>query len=375
MTDRPIINKNRLINHFIGLIKINSPSFSEKEICNHIVRLLKRCGCKTFIQDYGQSINLICKKEGNDKEIPPLILNAHMDTVQSTDGLMYKIDDEKIMSVGRTVIGADDKSAIAQIIEAIMVIDENKIRHGDIEIVLTSAEEKGLVGAKNLDFSHIKGQFALVIDSSGHVGKIIVGAPTHLTYELTIKGKSAHAGIEPEKGVNAIKVAADIITKISDGRIDNMTTANIGYIHGGVATNVVPSEVKISGEIRSHHRDTLQNKRDTLVNLVSEVCKKSCADYEFQETIQYESFYIDKDDVFLSFVKSAYEILGFTAQLEISGGGSDANIFNSRGIKAINISNGMQAVHTNEEFIMIDDLIKGSMVIVEVIKKMGDIKR
>lgn len=369
------IQQQRLIETFVELIKINSPSFSEKTVCNYITNLLQKCRCDTSIQDYGKSINLYGFKEGINKDIPTIILSAHMDTVQPTEGLTYRIDEEKIKSTGNTILGADDKSAITQIIEAIRLIDENKIEHGDIEIILTSAEEKGLIGAKNLDFSRIKGKLAIVIDSSGPVGKLIIGAPTHLTYELNIIGKSAHAGIEPEKGINSIKVASEIISGLSDGRIDDSTTANIGYIHGGGETNVVPSEVKIRGEIRSHSEQTLNHLKNTFKETISNICEKHSAKYHFKENVEYESFQINKDDEFLSIVKSAYKDLGITPELAISGGGSDANIFNHKGIRAINISNGMQAVHTNDEFIMIDDLLKGTLVIIEIIKKMKDYKR
>ncbi|MFQ3574697.1 MAG: M20/M25/M40 family metallo-hydrolase [Thermodesulfovibrionales bacterium] len=364
------IKKERLIDTFIELIKINSPSFSEKTICNHLNTLLRNCGFKTTIQDFGRSINLIGFKEGHDNTIPTLILSAHMDTVQPTEGLSYSIDDERIKSTGNTILGADDKSAIAQIIEAIRVIQETNIEHGDIEIVFTSAEEKGLIGAKSLDYASLKGKMALVIDSTGSVGRIIIAAPTHLTYELTVNGKSAHAGIEPEKGINAIRVVSEIIANIPDGRIDSVTTANVGYIRGGGETNVVPAEVTIKGEIRSHDRETLNKTIQRLKDTINDVCEKASTKYSLKESIEYESFRIDNDDAFLSIVKQAYENVGINPELAVSGGGSDANIFNHKGIKAINISNGMQSVHTNEEYILIDDLVKGASVIVEIIKTM-----
>ncbi|MCX8068961.1 MAG: M20/M25/M40 family metallo-hydrolase [Thermodesulfovibrionales bacterium] len=365
-----MINKERIIDTFTRLIKINSPSFDEHKLINFIKEELYSLGLQVHIQDYGQSSNLIAFKKGNLTFAPTLILNAHTDTVESTEEIDFVIDNEKIKSSGKTILGSDDKSGIAQIIEAIRVIDEMKINHGDIELVFTSAEEKGLIGAKNLDTSLLKGRHAIILDCSGPVGNIIVAAPTHLTYTMKIKGKSAHAGIEPEKGINAIRIASEIINSIPDGRLDEITTANIGFINGGSATNIVPESVVVKGEIRSHDRVTLDKNWQIIPNKAEEITKKRGAELDLNAVIEYESFRIDENDDFLNLIKEVYKTSGLKPLFTITGGGSDANIFNKNGIKAINLSNGMQAVHTKEEFIMIDDLIKGAEVIVEIIKRM-----
>ncbi len=367
-----MINRDRLIDHFTKLIKINSPSFNERGIATTIEAQLRICGCEVFFQDYGESINLIAYKKGTNPQASTLVLNAHMDTVEDTEAIRFEVTEDIIRSTGPTILGSDDKSGIAQILEALRVIDETSIPHGDIEVVLTSAEEKGLVGAKHLDSSLIKGRNALVLDSGGPVGNVIIGAPTHITYSMTINGKAAHAGIEPEKGLNSIRVASEVIASIPDGRIDPSTTANVGVINGGTATNIVPKETTIRGEFRSHSRETLVQLRQDIFEIARAIAQRFSAQIEIKDTVEYESFLIDEADPFLRLVAEAHQRCGITPIFTITGGGSDANIFNSKGIRAINISNGMQKVHSPEEFILIDDLIKGAEVIVEVIRLMGE---
>ncbi len=365
-----MVKRQRLINTFIELIKINSPSFREREISEFIAQQLKSCSFDVLLQDYGQSLNIIARKEGVDKGAPTLILNAHMDTVEDTEKIEFAISDGRIRSIGPTVLGSDDKSGIAQIIEALRVIQETGAAHGTIEVVLTSAEEKGLVGVKNLDFSLLQGRHALVLDSSGPVGNLIVGAPTHITYTMTVTGKAAHAGIEPERGINSIRVASEIVTNIADGRIDDSTTANIGIISGGSATNIVPPKTTLKGEVRSHNSEKLRILKGEIFNQAELIAKKYSALLNIQENIEYESFSIKEGDSFLGLICEAYRNCGITPQLCITGGGSDANIFNKRGIKAINLSNGMQAVHSSEEFILIEDLLRGTEIVIAAIKKM-----
>jgi tripeptide aminopeptidase len=244
--------------------------------------------------------------------------------------------------------------------------------HGDLEIVFTSAEERGLQGARNLNFENIKSRHALVLDSGGSVGNLIIGAPTHITYTMTVTGRSAHAGIEPEKGINAIRVAAEIITKMPDGRIDEDTTANIGIINGGTATNVVAREVVIHGELRSHSMKTLEATKKLLFEAARETARTHQVRVSILKDVEYKSFRISKNDPFLKFLTAVFEDCGIVPVLKKTGGGSDANIFHQHGIMAINISNGMQKVHSPEEFILIDDLYKGCAV---VLKTMTDFEK
>ena len=188
------INRDRLIETFTDLIRINSPSFNEREIGEFLKKRLECTGCTVEFQEYDRSFNLIAIKKGTNPNIPPLLLSGHMDTIEPTEGITFSIVEGVIRTTGITVLGADDKSALAQILEVLAVINEKEIPHGDLEIIFTSAEENGLFGAKNLDFTRLSSKHALVLDSSGGVGNIVIAAPTHHTYEMKITGKPAHAG-------------------------------------------------------------------------------------------------------------------------------------------------------------------------------------
>lgn len=360
------INKKRLLSTFTSLIEINSPSFHEKKIGNFLAQKLSRAGCHVLFQDYGQSFNLIALKKGK-KVVPPLMLSAHMDTIEPTDGIEFRVEKDRVSSTGNTVLGADDKSALAQILEAVTVLNENNIEHGDIEIVFSSAEEKGLHGARNLDFAKIVSKHALVLDAGGSVGSIIIGAPTHLRYTMTVTGRSAHAGIEPEKGISSIKVAAEIISKAPDGRIDNETTANMGIIEGGTATNVVPKETVIRGELRSHNRKTLEATKKAIFETARKIAAKRKARITISNDLEYTAFRIGKTEPFLLFLDKVFHDCGINPQHVRTGGGSDANIYHQRGIVAINISNGMQKVHSQEEFILLEDLYLGAEIVLKAV--------
>lgn len=365
------INKERLVETFTELININSPSFKEQEIGNLLAKKLEALGCRVEFQEYDRSFNLIAHKKGTNPDIPPLMLSGHMDTIEPTEEITYSIEKGVIRSTGNTVLGADDKSALAQILEALTVIYERNLPHGDLEIVFTSAEENGLFGAKNLDFSNIRSKHAIVLDSSGNVGKIVIAAPTHYTYEMRITGKPAHAGIEPEKGISAIRVAARIISEVPDGRIDAETTANIGLIKGGTATNVVPKEVTIKGEFRSHNRQTLEGMRISVIQIAERIAGEMGAAIEIKGQEEYQAFRIDQNEPFLKFLDGIYKECGMNPVYAVTGGGSDANIFNQQGITAINLSSGMQKVHSTEEFIEIKDLYNGSLVVLRAVLEFG----
>ena len=361
------INRERLLKTFTDLLKVDSPSFHEEKIGALLATELRKRGCRVTVQKYDKSFNLIAVRKGNTAKARPLLLSGHMDTIEPTKGLRFSIQADRVCSTGDTVLGADDKSALAQILEALAVVQENDLPHGDLEIVFTSGEERGLHGAKNLDFKRIRSRYGFVLDSSGNVGKIVVAAPTHITYEMRIIGKAAHAGIEPEKGLSAIRVAAEVISAVPNGRIDAGTTANIGMIKGGTATNVVPKEVVINGELRGHDDKTLHNIKQTIFETARKIVKKNGAVIHIADYEEYQSFKIDASDRFLAFTDGVMKSCRITPSRVITGGGSDANIFNKRGIKTINLSTGMQKVHSNEEFILLKDLYKGSLLVLKAI--------
>lgn len=370
-----LVNQQRLIETFAELVRINSPSFGEQELGSVLARKLENAGCRVELQEYDGSFNIIAYKKGNSPGALPLMLSGHMDTIEPTEGIAFSIGDDLIRTTGNTVLGADDKSALAQIIEALTALEQSALPHGDIEIVFTSGEERGLFGARNLDFSRLRSRHALVLDSSGAVGKLVIAAPTHITYAMHITGRSAHAGIEPEKGINAIRVAAEIISSAPDGRMDAETTANIGTIRGGTTTNVVPKEVFINGEIRGHSAAAIDGVKRDIFASARAIAEKHHARLSVSENEEYRAFRIDTENPFLDFLCGAFRGCGIEPVYSVTGGGSDANIFNQRGITAINISNGMQKVHSTEEHIYIRDLLDGCRVVFTTITEFPGFSR
>jgi tripeptide aminopeptidase len=361
------INKKRLLDTFIELVKINSPPFGEKEIGEVLSDKLRRAGCVVDIQDYGPSFNIIARKKGRRRHSPPLLLCGHMDTIEPTEDIAFELENDVVRTMGSTVLGADDKSALAQIVEAVTVLEEREIPHGDIEVVFTSAEENGLIGGKNLDFLRLKSRHSLVLDTSGDIGRLVIASPAHHTYELRISGRSAHAGIEPEKGISSVKVAAEIISAVPDGRLDSETTANIGIVKGGTATNVVPRETVVNGEVRSHNRETLERIKGTIFDVARMTSHKYHAQVHISEQEEYESFKLEGSEPFLVFMEKVCSSCDIGPVRIMTGGGSDANILNHRGIKTINMSTGMRNVHSTEEYIDVRDLYKGCLVVVKAI--------
>lgn len=362
------INATRVVKTFVDLLRINSPSFDERAVGAHIASVLLRLGLEVTVQEYGESFNLIGYLRGSLRDVPTLILSAHMDTVEPTDGLNFAIEDGIIRTIGNTVLGSDDKSGIAEIIEALEAISGSKVPHGDLEVVFTSAEERGLQGSKNLDYNVLKGRHAIVMDTNGHIGKIVVAAPTHDTYVMAITGRAAHAGIEPEKGTSSIKAASKIISAIPDGRIDAETTANVGKIHGGTANNIVPKETIVEGEVRGHNEAVLEKTKETIFNTARKIARKNQVRINIEEKRQYKGFRFPIDDPFVALLDEAFTESGIQPEHVITGGGSDANIFNASGIQAATLSSGMQKPHTTEEYIHTEDLHRGAVLVAGIIE-------
>src|SRR3989344_1997850 len=268
-----MVNEKRLIKTFLELVKIDSPSGEEEGIASEVEKRLKALGGKVERDSYG---NIIAKFKG---EGDPLMLNAHLDTVEPGRGIKPKITGDKITSDGSTILGADDKAGLSVLLETLALVKEAKAIHLPLEIILTKGEEAGLLGAKNLDYTKISAKEGVSFDGHSGVDNITVAAPGLHRVDATVIGRSAHAGAEPEKGISAIQIAAKIISELQVGRIDEETTANIGLIEGGSARNAVAERVHFKGEIRSHSLDKIERH----VTHFREVFKKVMGDFEEAE--------------------------------------------------------------------------------------------
>ncbi len=361
------INRDKLVKTFVELVEIPSPSWHEKKVMDYVIKRFKALGAVCTPHRCGESHNLLIKIPGDSKRTP-ILFSGHMDTVVPCDNVKAVVTDTKISSNGKTVLGSDDKAAIAIFIEAIEYIKAKKIPHGNIEILLSCAEELGLKGIKGFDLGLLKSKYGFVFDSSGDIGRIIVKAPYHSNMKIVIKGRASHAGMAPEKGINAIRVLSEIVTLLPNGRIDDETSLNVGIISGGRATNIVPEEAFCDLEVRSIQKDKMLDVEKNAREVIKKTCAKFGAKPFIQRTLEYEGFSINETDPVAVITSEAMKKIKIKPSFVAMGGGSDTNIINSSKVKAINLSCGMQKIHSTEEFILIKDLVSGTRLAVSLIE-------
>jgi len=360
------INRERLINTFTDLVRLSSPSWEEEEVILYLTKKLKQLNVKFNKYKCGESHNVLAKLRGNSGK-RPILLSCHMDTVVPCDNVKPVVTSSKISSDGTSILGADDKAAMAAFLEAVQVLKDEKMEHGTVEILFTCAEEVGLYGIKGFDTSLLESEHAFVFDSDGEIGKVIIEAPYHSTLDISIKGKAAHAGMEPEKGLNAILVISEIITKIPHGRIDEETTVNVGVISGGKATNIVAENATCKLEVRSLSHRKLLKMEKKIKDIIVDVANEQGARARLSRNLEYSGFSIKQDQEIVHIVDRAIRKINLKPKYLSSGGGSDTNILNENGIKAINLSVGMRNVHTKKECIMIKDLVNGAKLALSII--------
>ncbi|MBN2073709.1 MAG: M20/M25/M40 family metallo-hydrolase [Actinobacteria bacterium] len=365
------INNRRLVERFIELASIESPSLNEKIIVEYVSSLLGSMGIEVIVDNCGETIggnagNITAYfKNKNNTGGEPVFLCAHLDTVSLNGSVKPSVKDGKIINSNPDcILGADDKVAVAAILEAIQVITENNIPTGDIYLVFTVAEEIGLLGAKYLNMEGIKARYGFAFDSEGDIGTIINRAPFQDSIFVTFKGRAAHAGVEPEKGINSIKAASEAISAMNIGRIDSETTANVGKINGGVARNIVPEITKIEIEARSLNAGKLENTTKSIIKIMENSAGSNKASLKYRIVREYDGFEINPGEVPLKAAKNILEMMEIKPKIKSSGGGSDINIFNSRGKIAVNLSAGMEKVHTSSEFVRVSQLgLLGNLVL------------
>ena len=371
-----MINEDRLRDKFEELVKIDSVSKHEQKIALNLAQTLKEMGGEVFFDNAGKVTksdcgNLIAKFKGN-VDAEPIFLSGHMDTVNPGNNVKPIFDNGIFRSDGTTILGADDKSALAIILEVLKVIFENKLSHPPIEIIFTICEEIGLLGAKNFDFTLIDSKLGYILDSTDTEG-IATNAPAANKISIKVFGKAAHAGGSPEKGINALSIASNAISRLKIGRIDHETTCNLGTIKGGIATNIVPDLIEIEGEVRSHDETKLEditNKiKKAFLKSQEEFCNEaSIPKVEFTVENDFPKTDIPKDSLVVTLAQKASKNLGRELETKIIGGGADANIFFSKGIMPGVIGTGMKEVHTVNEWIRLDDMVKTTELVLEIIK-------
>lgn len=365
-----MINRARLVSQFKRMVEFDSETYHEREIADYLTGELKQLGfevqeddagfqLKEKIPEYGDGVptgNLYGYLKGNtDSE--PILLSAHMDTVRPGIG-KRAVEDEngRITSEGDTVLGADDLSGIAAILEAVRVLQENNIPYPDIEVLFPVAEENYGKGSQLADYSRIKSKLAYVFDLGGEIGLAATAAPTLLSFEIRVKGKNAHAGFCPHLGINAIEIAAHAIAGLKQGWVDEETTVNIGKITGGKQSNIVSDECIVWGEIRSLKDSRAMEEWDRVKKVFEETAagRKGSCEIRFEKQI--EAYEIGEDETVVKRFQKACASLGLKGTTQYTLGGSDNNHYVRNGIRGIVVACGMNEVHTTKEFTTAEEL-------------------
>ncbi|WLR49700.1 M20/M25/M40 family metallo-hydrolase [Bacillus tianshenii] len=372
-----MVNQERLIDEFMELVQVDSETKHEAKIAEVLKEKFSALGVEIEEDNARNETehdanNLICTLKGTKDGVDTIYFTSHMDTVVPGNGVKPSIKGDKIVTDGTTILGADDKAGLAAMLEAIKVLKEQEIEHGDIQFVITVGEESGLVGAKALDASYMKAKYGYALDSDGQVGNIIVAAPTQAKVRAVINGKTAHAGVAPEKGVSAITIAAKAIAKMPLGRIDAETTANIGRFEGGKQTNIVCDRVDILAEARSLVPEKMEKQVAKMKEAFEKTAEEMGGSADIEVEVMYPGFKFNDGDAVVEIAKSAVEKIGRKPELLTSGGGSDANIFNGHGIPTINLAVGYEEIHTTNEKMPIAELVKTAELVLAVIEKAAE---
>ena len=353
---------SRVVDLFLELCAIPSPPGQERAVADRVTRELDAIGLQWDEDGCGPAIgstagNVLSRLPGKADGGVPIFLCAHFDTVPLDGDLEPAVgEDGVVRNAGGTILGADDKSALAVMVEAARRIVEEGRPHAGVELLFTPMEEIGLVGADAFDTTRLEARVGYVYDQAAPIGDVIVGSPTAQELELTFVGRAAHAGMYPEEGRSAIVAAARAVADMPLGRIDEITSANVGLVRGGTARNVVAERCSIEAEVRSHDDARVTEVVQQILDAAAFAASVSECSLETRVEPKYRGYRFRDDELAVRLAVDALGRAGFEARLGLSGGAADANVFNARGLRCVNLANGMTDIHTADERIAIDDL-------------------
>lgn len=363
-------NKNRILEEFLKLISFDSESFHEREISEYLKKKLTDLGLEVSEDDAREKLlandsnriqtasNIYGYLKGNiEGEI--ILFSSHLDTVSPGNGKKAIVhEDGKITSDGNTVLGADDVSGLVSILEALTVVKENNLSHPDIEVLFTVAEEPYCEGSRYIDYSRLKAKNGYVLDLTGDIGRAAIAAPSIISLEIAVKGKAAHAGFNPEEGINALSIAVNALTRIKTGHTSENTTVNFGTISGGTGKNIVPEEIFIKGEVRSLKHNEALKEIETVKEVFEAEAKKHGGEVNVNVIEHIKAYGVDESSfVVRKFVKAVLEDDRCRMpECIVTFGGSDANRLNENGIATIVMACGMENCHSKTEYTRLDDI-------------------
>jgi tripeptide aminopeptidase len=384
----PTPNTDRLVKTFLELVQIDSPSKQESRVADYLEKALAPLGVQTWRDKAGEKIggntgNLLVRMPALDCNAPGVLFCAHMDCVEPCTGIKPKLENGVVRSDGTTVLGADDKSGVATIVEMLRCIHETKMPHGPIEIVFDVAEEIGLLGANHVDLSAMQAKAAFILDSE-ELDRVVYRAPSacHMHYE--IDGVAAHAGMAPERGISAIEVFADAVGRMKLGRLNDDSTANIGTVNSGRATNIVADHLESVAEARSHSNEFLDAQIKHMAQCFEAAVKKFTKTVDgkviapvFRQEVkrEFNAMNVSPDSLVFKLAAEAGKELGLSMEPMSIGGGTNANVYNEKGLPAVVIGCGMKDEHTNTEHVHVGDMVTSVKLCLNIIKKNHELHR
>ncbi|NOZ12592.1 MAG: M20/M25/M40 family metallo-hydrolase [Acidobacteria bacterium] len=355
----------RMIKQFMEMVQIDSESGNEARFIEYLKGEFEKLGGTAVIDAYG---NLVAKFPAkNSSGTEAILLSCHADTVQPGIGIEPVLENGVIRSKGETILGADDKAGIAEMLEALRIAEVLP----PVEVAISRQEEVGLFGVKNMDYSLISAKKGFLLDNDT-LDTIVIGGPSYFAIDVTVTGKSAHAGMEPEKGINAIQAAAKAISKLKLGRIDDETTANVGVINGGIIRNGVPDSCAFLAECRSLNHDKGQKLADEMVTVIQKEITAFGAKVEITVDNLCKAVDIPEDSETVRVAKTALKKAGIDAVTTFITGFTDASIYNNHGIEMAVVGIGAREEHATSEHIYVADMEKALTMIVEILRITGE---
>src|SRR4051812_6279289 len=349
-----------VIELFCELAATPSPPGEERAVADQVTRYLRDCGLDVDEDDAGPRVgstmgNLYARLEATAGG-EPLLFCAHLDTVPPTAAIEPVVDDGVVRNAAGTILGADNKAAVAAMLDGVRrVLAENR-PHAGIELLFTPKEEVGLIGAYAFDHTRLQSRLGYVYDQAAPIGTVILGAPYSQAIEVTYHGRAAHSGMHPEDGRSAILAASRAISEMRLGRVDELSTANVGTITGGTAGNIVPEWCTFVAEARSHDERRLADLVQEMQDAITFAAGIAECDVETTARKSYRGYRFTKGDRAVTLAAQALAQCGHEVVYELSGGAADANVLNERGLECVNLANGMTDIHTPNEHIAVADL-------------------
>jgi len=368
---------DELVALFTDLAAVPSPPGEERDVADRVSSYLRDLGLEVSEDDAGERIgstagNLYARVEPSGDGGTPLFFCAHLDTVPPEGAIEPVVEDGVIRNAAGTILGADNKAAVAVMLAATRrVLSENR-PHAGIELLFTPKEETGLHGAAAFDHERLRARVGYVYDQAAPIGEVILGAPYAHALEMHFHGRAAHAGMYPEEGRSAIAAAAKAIADLRLGRVDEESTANVGLIKGGTAANIVPERCSFVAEARSHDPQKLADLVRDMVESATFAAGLEDCQVETEVRKSYSGYRFKRDDFVVRLARAALERTGHQPSLELSGGAADANVFNERGLHCVNLANGMAEIHTPNEHIAVsalEEMLDVTLALVEAARE------